>query len=365
MGYKVLAINPGSTSTKIAVYEDENMLFSKSIDHSASELENYKNIGDQFGMRKERILNILKENDFTICDLSAIVGRGGILPPVKSGAYLVNETMVERLKNNPIVEHASNLGALIAYEIAKELGINAYIYDSVAVDELTDVARVLGFAEVERTCLSHALNSRAMAIKFAKDNDKDYKEMNLIVAHLGGGITIAAHEKGKMVDVVSDDEGPFSPERSGKIPVKKVVDMCYSGKYTHKEMLKKIRGKGGIVAHLNTVDIREVEAMIENNHEKAKLIYDALIYQVAKGIGELATVLEGNVDTIILTGGIAYSKKLTKALSDRIKFIAPVNISAGENELEALSYGALRILKGEEDYKEYGEKELEENYSLN
>lgn len=365
MGYKILAINPGSTSTKIAVYENERMIFSKSINHSANELEIYKNITDQFEMRKEKVLNVLWENDFNICDLDAIVGRGGILPPVKSGAYLINEIMVDRLKNRAIVEHASNLGALIAYEISKELNINAYIYDSVSVDELTDVARVLGFPEIERTCLSHALNSRAMAIKFAKDNKKDYKDMNLIVAHLGGGITIAAHEKGKMVDVVSDDEGPFSPERSGKIPVKKVVDMCYSKKYTHKEMLKKIRGKGGIVGHLNTVDIREVENMIENNDEKAKLVYNALIYQIAKGIGELATVLEGNVDAIILTGGIAYSKKLTKELANKVKFIAPVNILAGENELEALAYGALRILRGEENYRQYEEKELLESYSVN
>jgi len=363
MGYKILAINPGSTSTKIAVYEDENMLFSKSISHSASELENYKSITDQFEMRKERILNILKENDFNKSDLSAIVGRGGILPPVKSGAYLVNDAMVDRLKNKPIIEHASNLGALISYEIAKEIGVNAYIYDSVAVDELSDVARVLGFPEIERTCLSHALNSRAMAIKFSKENNRNYKDMNLIVAHLGGGITIAAHKNGQMIDVVSDDEGPFSPERSGRIPVKKVVDMCYSGKYTHKEMLKKIRGEGGIVGHLQTVDIREVEKIMENDNEKAKLVYDALIYQVAKGIGELATVLEGDVDAIILTGGIAYSENLTKKLSDRVRFIAPITVLAGENELEALSYGALRILKGEENYREY--EELVEDLSFN
>ncbi len=355
MGYKILAINPGSTSTKIAVYEDEKMLFSKSIDHSASELEKYKNITDQFEMRKDKIINTLGENDFKVEDLNAIVGRGGILPPVKSGAYLVNDDMVDRLRNRPIVEHASNLGALISYEIAKNIGVNAYIYDSVAVDELTDVARVLGFPEIERTCLSHALNSRAIDMKFCKENNVDYKYVNLIVAHLGGGITIAAHEKGRMVDVVSDDEGPFSPERSGRIPVKKVVDMCFSKDYTHKEMLKKIRGKGGIVAHLDTVDIREVEAMIENGDEKAKLIYDALIYQVGKGIGELATVLKGEVDAIILTGGIAYSKKLTKDLSERVNFIAPVITLPGENELEALALGALRILREEENYREYEE----------
>ncbi|MGL4797642.1 MAG: butyrate kinase [Paraclostridium sp.] len=357
MGHKILAINPGSTSTKIAVYDDENLMFSETINHSAEELSKFSNIVSQFGMRKEAIVKLLEKNNFDIKTLSTVVGRGGLLPPVKSGAYLVNDIMIDRLENRPVLEHASNLGALISYEIAKSLNIKAYIYDSVAVDELSDVARVLGFEEIERTCLSHALNSRAMAIKFAKDNSKNYSDMNLIVAHLGGGITIAAHEKGKMVDVVSDDEGPFSPERSGRIPVKKVVDMCYSGKYTQREMLKKIRGKGGIVAHLGTVDVREVEAMIDNNNEKAKLIHEAMAYQVAKGIGEMATVLEGNVDAVILTGGIAYSKKLTDSIKNKVKFIAPVEVLAGENELESLAYGALRILKNEELAKEYKENE--------
>lgn len=357
MGYKILAINPGSTSTKIAVYDEENLMFSETINHSANELSKFSNIVSQFGMRKEEIVKLLEKNNFDMNTLSAVVGRGGLLPPVKSGAYLVNDIMIDRLENRPVVEHASNLGALISYELAKSLDINAYIYDSVAVDEFSDVARVLGFEEIERTCLSHALNSRAMAIKFAKDNNKNYNDMNLIVAHLGGGITIAAHEKGRMVDVVSDDEGPFSPERSGRIPVKKVVDMCFSGKYTQKEMLKKIRGKGGIVAHLGTVDVREVESMIDDNNDKAKLIHDAMAYQVAKGIGELSTVLEGNVDAIILTGGIAYSNKLTSAIKNRVKFIAPVEVLAGENELESLAYGALRVLKNEEVAREYKESE--------
>lgn len=357
MGYKILAINPGSTSTKIAVYDEESLMFSETINHSADELSKFSNIVSQFGMRKEAIVKLLEKNNFDIKNLSAVVGRGGLLPPVKSGAYLVNDIMIDRLENRPVLEHASNLGALISYEIAKSLDINAYIYDSVAVDELSDVARVLGFEEIERTCLSHALNSRAMAIKFAKENNKNYSDMNLIVAHLGGGITIAAHEKGKMVDVVSDDEGPFSPERSGRIPVKKVVDMCFSGKYTQKEMLKKIRGKGGIVAHLGTVDVREVEAMIDSNNEKAKLIHEAMAYQVAKGIGEMATVLEGNVDAVILTGGIAHSKKLTDSIKNKVKFIAQVEVLAGENELESLAYGALRILKNEELAREYKENE--------
>lgn len=356
MGYKILAINPGSTSTKIAVYDEEKLMFSETINHSTNELNKFSNIVSQFTMRKEAIVECLKNNNFNLNTLDIIVGRGGLLPPVKSGAYLINELMIDRLENRPIVEHASNLGALISYDIAKNLDINAYIYDSVAVDELDDVARILGFKEIERTCLSHALNSRAMAIKFAKNNNKDYNDMNLIVAHLGGGISISAHKKGKMVDVVSDDEGPFSPERSGRIPVKKVVDMCFSGSYTYKEMLKKIRGNGGIAAHLGTVDMRKVETMVDND-AKAKLVFDAMAYQISKGIGELSTVLEGKVDTIILTGGIAYSKKLTDSIKNRVEFIAPVKILPGENELEALAQGALRILRNEEVSRQYVENE--------
>lgn len=358
MAFKILAINPGSTSTKIAVYNDENPVLSKSIDHPIEEISKFNSIQDQFEMRKDAVLNTLKENNIDIQSLSAIVGRGGLLPPVKSGAYLVNDKMIDRLKNYPILEHASNLGAIISYEIAKTIGIDAFIYDSVSVDELIDIARPSGNCNMDRACLSHALNSRAMAIKYCKDNNKKYNESNLIVAHLGGGISISVHESGRMVDIVSDDEGPFSPERSGRVPCKKLIDMCFSGKYTHNEMLKMIRGKGGIVSYLDTVDVREVEKMIEDGNEKAKLIYDAMIYQISKGIGELATVVDGNVDAIIITGGIAYSNKIVSMIKKRVKFIAHVEIIPGENELESLALGTLRVLTKEEDYKVYTEAEV-------
>lgn len=358
MNYRILAINPGSTSTKIAVYDNDKQILVNGIDHPAEEIAKYDRIQDQFDMRKQEVLKVLEENNIEINTLSAIVGRGGLLPPVKSGAYLVNDEMIDRLKNRPVLEHASNLGAIISYEIARPLGINAYIYDSVAVDEFIDVARLSGVSGMDRDCLSHALNSRAMAIKYAKDNNAKYSDLNLIVAHLGGGISVSVHEKGRMIDIVSDDEGAFSPERSGRIQCKKLIDRCFSGKYTHKEMLKTIRGKGGIVSYLNTVDVREVEKMISEGNEQAKIVHEAMAYQVAKSIGELATVVEGKVDAIVITGGIAYSKMMTSNIKKRVEFISKVEIMPGENELESLSLGTLRVLTGEEKAREYEEINL-------
>ena len=353
MIYRILAINPGSTSTKIAVYDNEKQILVKSIDHKVEDLEKYDKVQEQFEMRKEKVLKALKENNIKLDSLSAIVGRGGLLPPVKSGAYLVNDEMIDRLINKPVLERA-----IISYEISKNLGINAYIYDSVSVDELTDVARLSGVNGMDRECLSHALNSRAMAIKYAKDNNKRYDELNLIVAHLGGGITLSVHENGKMVDIVSDDEGPFSPDRSGRVPCKKLIDRCFSGNYTHKEMLKTIRGKGGISSYLGTVDVREVEKMISEGNENAKLVHEAMTYQIAKGIGELATVVYGKVDAIILTGGIAYSNIITENIRKRVEFISDVCVMPGENELESLSLGILRVLNKEEGARIYSEADL-------
>ena len=355
MNYRILTINPGSTSTKIAVYDNEVQILVKGIDHRVEELEKYERIQDQFEMRKNEVLQALKENNIKLESISAVVGRGGLLPPVKSGAYLVNEEMIDRLVNRPVLEHASNLGAIISYEIAKPLGVNAYIYDSVAVDELTDIARLSGVKGMDRTCLSHALNSRAMAIKYAKNNNKKYEDLNLIVAHLGGGISLSVHEKGQMVDIVSDDEGPFSPERSGRVPCKTLIDRCFSGNYTHREMLKTIRGKGGISSYLGTVDVREVEKMINEGNEEAKLVHDAMTYQIAKGIGELATVVSGKVDAIILTGGISYSNLITDNIRKRVEFISEVCVIPGENELESLSQGILRVLNKEEEARIYSE----------
>jgi len=353
--YKILSINPGSTSTKIAVYEDEKPLFVESIQHSDSDLAGFARIQDQFEFRKNAVMNFLKTNNVATSELSAIVGRGGLLPPVKSGAYRVNETMVDVLMNRPVLEHASNLAALIAYEMSKELNINAYIYDSIAVDELVDIARHTGLPEVDRVSLTHALNMRAAAIKTAQKLDKPYKDCNLVVAHLGGGISLTAHSGGKMIDIVSDDEGPFSPERSGRVAVKDLYKYVSSGKYTKDEMKKKLRGEAGLKGHLGTIDAREVQKRIESGDEKARLIFETMAYQIAKSIGELSVALYGKVDRIVLTGGIAYSKILTDWIIERVKFIAPVEILPGENEMESLSLGALRVLRGEETAREYVE----------
>lgn len=346
MNYKILAINPGSTSTKLAIYENDKELYKSNITHSNEELEKYPNIPDQYEMRYESIMTFLKDANIDVNELSAVVGRGGLLPPVKSGAYLVNEKMVDRLKNNPVVHHASNLGAMISYEIAKAVGINAYIYDSVAVDELEEIARITGISEIKRKSLVHALNMRAVAINTTKGFGKDYFNTTSIVAHLGGGISLSVHKNGKMVDIISDDEGPFSPERAGRVPGKDLVSMCYKNDIS--TMKKKLRGQGGLVSLLGTNNALEVSDRAKSGDQEAQLAFEAMAYQIAKGIGELATVVSGKVDYIILTGGIAYNEMFTKWIKDRVEFIAPVIISAGENELESLASGTLRVLKGEE-----------------
>lgn len=355
MSYKILAINPGSTSTKIALYEDEKEIFVKTLDHPIELIDSFDNVEDQLQMRQDVVMSFLKEKNFDVKELSAVVARGGMLPPVKSGAYTINDLMIDRVEKRPVMEHASNLAAPIAYGIAKEVGIPSFIYDSVMTDELLGIARISGSPDIPRTSASHVLNTRAMAIKYAKSKGKRYDELNIIVAHLGGGISINIHSGGKIVDLVSDDEGPFSPERAGRVPCRELINLCYSGKYDKKTMHRKLRGNGGLRAYLNTIDAREVESMINAGNEEAKLIYEAMAYQIAKGIGDLATVVNGEVDAIILTGGISYSKMLTSWIKQRVSFIAPVEIMAGENEMEALAYGALRVLRGEEASKEYTE----------
>lgn len=359
MSNLILAINPGSTSTKFAVYKDEKQLFSKTLEHLTEELEKFDSILDQYNMRKTEILKVLEENDIDIKELTATVGRVGGLPPVKSGAYLVTDEMIDRLRYRPTLDHASNLGAIIADSIAKEVGINAYTYDSISVDELKDVARPSGLCGMDRHSLFHALNSRAMAMKYAKSIGKEYEDLSLIVAHLGGGISISAHNKGKIVDIVSDEEGAFSPQRAGKLPVKPLIKLCFSGKHNYDEVKKMHSGRGGLVSYLNTSDAREVEKMIEEGNQYAKLIYDAMILQISKGIGELAASLKGDIDAIIITGGIAYSKYIIKEITEYVKFISNVVILPGENELESLAYGALRVIRGEEKATVYRESDFE------
>lgn len=355
MSYTILSINPGSTSTKIAVYEDEREVYCETIDHPDSEIAAFDAITDQFGYRRDLIQNKLGEAGYDLSKFAAVVGRGGLLPPVHAGGYLVNQTMKNRLTDGSLLPHASNLGALIADALAAPLGIPAYIYDSVASDELNDIARITGVPEIIRQSFTHVLNTKAMARKVAAKAGKRYEEMNFVVAHIGGGVSVNAHEKGRIVDVITDDGGPFSPERAGSIPLSYIVEMCYSGKYDKKTLSKKLRGMGGLKAHLGTSDCREVEKRIAEGDQKAKAVYEAMAYQISKGIGEMSPVLKGDIDAIILTGGAANSKMLTSLIADRVKFIAPVEVVPGENEMESLSYGALRILKGEETPREYNE----------
>ena len=317
MSYKIFVVNTGSTSTKIALYEDDKEVFVKSLSHPDELISKYDDVQDQLHMRLEFVRSYLEEKKFDVKDLSCVVARGGMLLPVKSGAYAVNELMLDRVENRPVMEHASNLAAPIAYDIAREAGVPSYIYDSVMTDEFPDIARISGMPDIPRNSTSHVLNTRAMAIKYAKSIGKKYEDLNIIVAHLGGGISINIHHKGQIVDLLSDDEGPFSPERAGRVPCRDLINLCYSGKFDKKTMQRKLRGNGGLKAYLNTIDARQVETMIQEGNKYAKLIYEAMAYQIAKGIGDLATVVEGKVDAIILTGGIAYSKMLTSWIKNR------------------------------------------------
>lgn len=355
MSYRLLIINPGSTSTKIGVYEDENQILEETLRHSSEEVSKYATIFDQFEFRKEVILNVLKEKDFDINTLDAVVGRGGLLKPIPGGTYRVNDVMLRDLKIGVQGQHASNLGGIISNEIAKSLNIPAFIVDPVVVDEMEDVARISGIPEIQRVCIFHPLNQKAVARRYAKEHGKKYEDLNVIVAHMGGGISVGAHKNGRVIDVNNalDGEGPFSPERSGGLPVGDLVKLCFSGKYTYEEIKKMITGKGGLVAHLNTNDVREVLAAAKAGDKKAELLFEAMGYQVAKEIGKCATVLSGKVDAILLTGGIAYGKEITDYIKDRVEFIAPVVIYPGEDELLALAQGGLRVLNGEEEARLY------------
>ena len=344
----VLSINPGSTSTKIALYRDEDQVFKDSIDHPQEELDRYGSIIGQIPMRKQLVLDSLKKHGFKPEDLSVVMGRGGLLPPVNTGGYLVNQRMLDLIMNEKIPSHASNLGAVLAHEIAKLAGVKAYIYDAVSANEFPPVAKITGMQEVERKSFYHVLNSRAVAMRYAKSLGRNYEDMNLLVVHMGGGITTGVHKKGKIVDSLSDDNGPFSPERAGNVPLLDVIELCYSGKYTKPEMIKKVRGKGGLRALIGTSDFRQIEKMIEAGDEKAKMAMEAQSYQIAKGVGLLSPVLGASCEAIILTGGLAYSEHLTKRVEEQVNFIAPVVVIPGEHEMEALSQGGLRILRGEE-----------------
>ncbi|MDI6846372.1 MAG: butyrate kinase [Candidatus Saccharicenans sp.] len=361
MSWRILVINPGSTSTKIAVFDDETEIFKVNISHPLEEIQKYSRIIEQFSFRKEVIMKELERAGISRESLKAVVGRGGLLRPIPGGTYLITEKMLEDLKAEVQGEHASNLGAMIAHTIASELNIPAYIVDPVVVDEMQEIARITGLPMIRRRSILHALNQKKVARQAAHDLGKPYDELNLIVVHLGGGISVGAHKKGRVVDVNNalNGDGPFAPERAGSLPAADLVALCFSGQYTQAEIKKLLAGKGGIVAHLGTNDMRVVEERIKNGDQKAALILEAMAYNVAKWIGAMATVFEGQVDAIVITGGLAYYQDFVEMIKKRCSFIAPVKIYPGEDEMRALLEGALRVLRGEEKAKIY-ENEIRE-----
>ncbi len=353
--FRILAINPGSTSTKLAVFENEQEVFSETIRHTSEELAPYKRIADQYEFRKNVIEQFLTDNNIQLNELDAIVGRGGLLKSIPGGTYAVNDIMVETLKKSERGEHASNLGGLIAYELCKASGKPAFIVDPVVVDEFEPVARISGHPDIERRSIFHALNQKAMARKAASDLGKPYSALNLVVAHLGGGISVGAHRKGRVIDVndALSGEGPFSPERSGGLPAAQLVELVYSNKYTKEELKKTMLGKGGMVAYLQSNDMMAIEKKAIAGEEPEKSLHAAMAYQISKEIGSYAAVLKGEVDAIVLTGGIAYDPLLMKLIKERVSWIADVMIYPGEEELSALAMGGLRVLRGEEEALAY------------
>lgn len=355
MSFQILTINPGSTSTKIAVFEDEKEVFSKTLRHSAEELSPFSTVASQFQFRKDIIMSELKEAGIDIHSFNAIVGRGGLVKPIESGIYEVNEALAHDLEYPVMGEHASNLGGLIARDIAKEInsGVKAYIADPVVVDELQPIARLSGHPALNRVSIFHALNQKVIARTYAKEVGKKYEELNLIVAHMGGGVSVGAHYQGRIIDVNNalDGDGPFSPERSGGLPTDALVEICFSGK-TKAEVKRMLVGEGGVVAYLGTNDMRTVEDKAPTDPKYA-MIQDAMCYQIGKEIGAMAAVLKGKVDAILLTGGIAYGKPITDYIRYMVEFIAPVKVYPGEDEMRALAMNGLMVLRGEMQAKQY------------
>lgn len=359
--YRVLVINPGSTSTKVAVYDDESPVFTETLHHAVEELARYSHVADQYAFRHDAVLASLQARQVELTSLDATVGRGGLLRPVPSGTFRVNAQMLEEMRHPVGREHASNLGPILAHEIASQIDVPAFVVDPVSVDEFEPLARVSGLPEIERRSLSHALNLKATARKAASDLGCPYQELNLVGVHMGGGISVSAHHQGRMIDVnqALDGTGPFAPERAGGLPVGDVVRMCYAAPpyagvhLSYDEMFSKIAGQGGLVAHLHTNDAQEVERRIAAGDERARLIYEAMAYQIAKEIGLMATVLKGQVDAIYLTGGLAHSQLLVGWIQERTAWIAPVLVYPGEDEMLALAQGVLRVLRGKEPAREY------------
>lgn len=351
---RILAINPGGTSTKISVFDDKNEILKKSIVHTREDLKPFKKVFDEYEYRKSLILNTLEEENVILDSIDATVGRGGLMKPIEGGTYRVNDKMIDDLRNEVNGEHASNLGSVLAKNIGDEIGVPSFVVDPVSVDEFDEVSRITGISDIEKASWLHALNHKAVSRKVAEKLGGKYEDFNFIVAHLGSGISIVAHKNGKMIDGSGGrSDGPFSPERSGGLLAYPLVELCYSGKYTREEMVTKVSSTGGMYDYLGTKDIVEIEERIKNGDEKAKLIMDAFIYQIAKEISMYGASLHGKVDRIIFTGGISYSKHVTEEVTKRVSYLAPVEIVPGEMEMEALVLGALRVLNGEEKEKIY------------
>lgn len=355
MSVKSLIINPGSTSTKIGVFEDETLLFEETLRHSTEEIAQYASIVDQKDFRKEIIINLLNEKNFDINSLNMVVGRGGMLKPIPGGTYAVTDDLLEDLKIGKQGQHASNLGGILAREIGDSIGVPSFIVDPVVVDEMMPIARYSGVPELPRTSVFHALNQKAVAKRYANETGKAYTDLNLIVVHMGGGVSVGAHKNGRVIDIFNalDGDGAFSPERAGSVPSGALVKMCFSGKYTEKEVYKKLVGNGGFNAYMGTNDMRDVEKAVLAGDKNAEEIRDAFILQVAKDMGSMACVLEGKVDQIIVTGGIAYDKGVVAGLKERAEWIAPFTVYPGEDELLALVQGGLRVINGVEEAMKY------------
>jgi butyrate kinase len=356
MNKEILVINPGSTSTKVAVYNGQKEVYLKNIRHEISVLSGFKKIADQFDYRKSMILDDLKQSGFSLENFSIIAGRGGSLKPIEGGVYRVNDVMLHDIKN-PMGEHESNLGGAIANAIAQEIGNGVYaiIVDPTCVDEMQDVARITGMPELTRISFLHALNQKVIARTYAGELSRKYEDLKLIVAHLGGGISIGAHSGGRIIDVNNalNGDGPMTPERSGGVPAGPLVELCFSGKFTIDEILKKLKGQGGLLAYLRTSDAQEIEQRINSGDKKAELVFTAMAYQISKEIGALSTVLKGKVDGILLTGGLAYSELLINMISERIAHLGEIKVYPGEGEMKALAFNALMVLNNEIEVKEY------------
>ena len=355
--YRILAINPGSTSTKFGVFAGSQAVLVRNLRHSEGEMAPFRGrpIFDQQEFRREALERELVTAGEDPSGFHAVAGRGGLLGPVRSGTYRVNQTMLEHLREARRGDHASNLGAVLAQAVAARAGVDAFIVDPVSVEEWPELARLSGLALIERQCLSHALNTKAVAKRYAREVGRSYQQLRLIVAHLGSGISVSAHEAGQMIDVANGvSEGPFSAERGGTLPTIELMHLCFSGKYTYQQMEDLLWRRSGFYSYLGTKDLAEVEQRIANGDGRAALVFNAMAYQIAKEIGAMATVLLGRVDALLITGGMAHSARLVAAVQAAVGWIAPVAVYPGEDELQALAEGVLRVLCGEESAQEYG-----------